>query len=384
MGTPGLPYACPVTPAELSRTVLRSVRGAVEEQELSVPVPARIVVGPPPRPGCGDYASNVALQLAGPAGRPAREVAEILRKRLAGSAGIARVEIAGPGFLNFTLGDGALVALVREVLARGEEYGASSAGRAPGAADAVAAPAANGPVANGPVPAGAREAVVAEALARIDAVAGTPGREAGGHPALVPAPYDLATLTARLGSDEARWVLLRPAAHDRVRVPERPVQRESNPRFQVQYAHARVRALLRNAGDLGLVSEPGDVWPSSTAAAGGSSSAGPAPEQAPGHGATDPSALPGPQALQALRTLLATYPSVIDVAARLRAPDRVVRHLEATAEAFFRWHDVCPPLPVGEQKPLAVHRARLALAEAAGTVLANGLRLLGISAPAHL
>lgn len=123
MGTPGLPYACPVTPAELSRTVLRSVRGAVEEQELSVAVPARIVVQPPPRPGCGDYASNVALQLARQAGRPAREVAEILRKRLSGSAGIARVEIAGPGFLNFTLGDGAQVALVREVLARGDGYG---------------------------------------------------------------------------------------------------------------------------------------------------------------------------------------------------------------------------------------------------------------------
>ncbi|MEW1752419.1 ArgS-related anticodon-binding protein NrtL [Streptomyces angustmyceticus] len=360
-----------MTPAELSRTVLRSVRGAVEEQELSVPVPARIVVEPPPRPGCGDYASNVALQLAGPAGRPAREVAEILRKRLAGSAGIARVEIAGPGFLNFTLGDGALVALVREVLARGAEYGASNAGRSPGAAGAVA----------GSVSEGARDAVVAEVLARIDAVAGICGREAGGHPALAPAPYDLATLTARLGSDEARWVLLRPAPHDQVRVPERPVQRESNPRFQVQYAHARVRALLRNAGELGLVSEPGDVGLSSTAGAGASSSTGLAPEPSPRRDATDPASLQG---LQTLRTLLATYPSVIEVAARLRAPDRVVRHLEATAEAFFRWHDVCPPLPVGEQKPLAVHRARLALAEAAGTVLANGLRLLGISAPEHL
>ena len=61
-----------------------------------------------------------------------------------------------------------------------------------------------------------------------------------------------------------------------------------------------------------------------------------------------------------------------------------MRHLEGTADAFFRWHDACPPLPVGEQKPLAVHRARLALAEATGTVLANGLRLLGISAPEHL
>ncbi|MFJ9467193.1 ArgS-related anticodon-binding protein NrtL [Streptomyces caniferus] len=393
-----------MTPAELSRTVLRSVRGAVEEQELSVTVPARIVVEPPPRPGCGDYASNVALQLAGPAGRPAREVAEILRRRLDGSAGIARVEIAGPGFLNFTLGDGALVALVREVLAQGDGYGGPSAGQSPGAP---------GPVA-GSVGGGAREVVVAEVLARIDAVAGVVGgREADGHPVLVPAPYDLATLIARLGSDEARWVLLRPAAHDAVRVPERPVQRESNPRFQVQYAYARVRALVRNADDLGFVSEPGDVGlaptlggatpavPPTSTAAGAIPAAPPATavdgassavrtgarRQSPRHSATVPPALSAPSApssLQALRTLLATYPSVIEVAARLRAPDRVVRHLEATAEVFFRWHDVCPPLPVGEQKPLAVHRARLALAEASGTVLANGLRLLGISAPAHL
>ncbi|MFH8678767.1 ArgS-related anticodon-binding protein NrtL [Streptomyces lydicus] len=343
-----------MTPAELSRTVLRSVRGAVEERELSVPVPARIVVQPPPRPGCGDYASNVALQLAKPAGRPAREVAEILRKRLAGTAGIDRVEIAGPGFLNFTLGDGALVALVRDVLAQGAAYGDRSAAGGPNTGRASA----------GRPGTGAREAVVGEALERIGAAAGRTGR-AGGPPALVPAPDDLATLTARLGTDETRWILLRPAAHDPVRVPERPVQREGNPRFRVQYAHARTRALVRNAVDLGFTGEPGDVG--APAAAGSGAEFRPAPASA-----------------HALHTLLATHPSVVEAAARLRAPDRLVRHLEATADAFFRWHDDCPPLPVGEQKPLAVHRARLALAEATGTVLANGLRLLGISAPEHL
>ncbi|MFI7091994.1 ArgS-related anticodon-binding protein NrtL [Streptomyces lydicus] len=368
-----------MTPAELSRTVLRSVCGAVEERELSVPVPARIVVQPPPRPGCGDYASNVALQLAKPAGRPAREVAEILRKRLAGTAGIDRVEIAGPGFLNFTLGDGALVALVRDVLAQGTAYGDRSAGNGPVAgrvsaalasADSASAdPASVGRVSAGRVSAGrfgpgARAAVVGEVLERIGAAAGRTGR-ADGHPALVPVPEDLAALTARLGTDEARWILLRPAAHDPVRVPERPVQRESNPRFRVQYAHARTRALVRNAADLGFLSEPGGVG-------------APAAE---GSGAEF---RPAPASAHALHTLLAGHPSVVEAAARLRAPDRLVRHLEATADAFFRWHDDCPPLPVGEQKPLAVHRARLALAEATGTVLANGLRLLGISAPEHL
>lgn len=392
MGTPGLPYACPVTPAELSRTVLRSVRGAVDEQELSVAVPARIVVQPPPRPGCGDYASNVALQLARQAGRPAREVAEILRKRLSGSAGIARVEIAGPGFLNFTLGDGAQVALVREVLARGDGYGggpaaAQSPVTADPATDSAADPAAHtatdpatapaagpvtAPAAHSTAPAGdARAAVVAEVLARIDAAAGLGGRrQADEQPVLAPAPYDLATLIARLGVDEARWVLLRPAAQDPVRVPERPVQRESNPRFRVQYAYARARALGRHARELGFAGEPGDVG-------------APVRGQAADDGSSD-GAGSAALALKSFHTLLATYPSVVESAARLRAPDRVVRHLEATADAFFRWHDVCPPLPVGEQKPLAVHRARLALAEAGRTVLANGLRLLGISAPEHL
>ncbi|MEU5542252.1 ArgS-related anticodon-binding protein NrtL [Streptomyces sioyaensis] len=366
-----------MTPAELSRTVLRSVRGAVEEQELSVPVPARIVVRPAPRPGCGDYASNVALQLARPAGRPAREVAEILRKRLAGSPGIARVEIAGPGFLNFTLGDEAQVALVREVLAQGSGYGDRSdrtnlSARSPRTAEAGSA---DGSAAG----AGAREVVVAEALARIEVAAGASDRSCA---VPVPHPPDLVALLARLGSDEARWVLLRPAAHDPVRVPERPVQRESNPRFRVQYAHARARALLRNAGELGFSGEPGDVGlPVGEGASGVPDEVARRSGTGEGAGTQGASAA---RTLQGLLTLLATYPSVIEATARLRAPDRVVRHLEATADAFFRWHDDFPPLPVGEQKPLAVHRARLALAEAAGTVLANGLRLLGISAPEYL
>ncbi|MFG2894327.1 ArgS-related anticodon-binding protein NrtL [Streptomyces sp. NPDC048248] len=386
-----------MTPAELSRTVLRSVRGAVDEQELSVPVPARIVVQPPPRPGCGDYASNVALQLAKPAGKPAREVAEILRRRLVGSTGIARVEVAGPGFLNFTLGGGAQAALVREVLAQGAAYGDRGAGAVPGEThqhhDSPEPHDAYGPresheprepgvlSAGGPVGAGARGLVVAQAVERIAAAAGVrlpagqgvregtavDGRGAAGED-------EFAGLVARLGADEVRWALLRPAAHDPVRMPERPVQREENPRFRVQYAYARTRALLCNAGDLGFGSEPGDVLEPASP-----TSAATAP-----HPPAAPSSVTPAAATQALHTLLATYPSVVEAAARYRAPDRIVRHLEGTADAFFRWHDACPPLPVGEQKPSAVHRARLALAEATGTVLANGLRLLGISAPEHL
>ncbi|KUL36252.1 hypothetical protein ADL22_25005 [Streptomyces sp. NRRL F-4489] len=368
-----------MTPAELSRTVLRSVRGAVAERELSVAVPERIVVRPAPRPGCGEYASNVALQLAGQAGLPAREVAEILRRRLAGSAGIARVEIAGPGFLNFHLGAGATAGLVADVLARGARYGEPEPGaQGPGRAA--------GPARYAGEWARARERVAGEVMARLGrgaAASGDAAEDAKGDDG------GLAGLVARLGADEARWVLLKPAAADPVRVPERPVQREDNARFRVQYAYARARAMVRNAGELGFGGEPGDVVGDDVPAAAGSPGLVPPADATPGHvPPSDPPSEPMPgaphPALQALETCLATYPAAVAAARWRWAPDRIVRHLEATAEAYLRWQEVFPPLPVGERKPSAVHRARVALAEAAGTVLRNGLHLLGISAPDHV
>ena len=69
-------------------------------------------------------------------------------------------------------------------------------------------------------------------------------------------------------------------------------------------------------------------------------------------------------------------------AARHRAPDRLARHLVTVADAVLVFQHTV--LPLGDEKPSAAHRARLALAEAAGTVLAGGLSLLGIDAPEHL
>ncbi|UNO39938.1 ArgS-related anticodon-binding protein NrtL [Streptomyces sp. MST-110588] len=327
-----------MTPAELSRTVLRSVRGAVEEGELAVTLPERVVVRVPPRRGEGDYASAVALQLAKDAGRPAREVAEILRRRLVGSAGIAGVHIAGPGFLNFVLEAGARAGVVGDVLAYGRSYGDA------GGADHVELRVAGD----------VRAVVVGEALRRI-LPAGGAGTAPGGEDVRpVPVRVPAEEVFGRLGEDEGRWALLAAAGHDPVRLPGRPVQRESNPRFRVQYAYARTGALVRNAADLGFGAEAGD-------------------------GGGDQGA-----ALDELYGLLGEYPEAVRAAARHRAPDRLVRHLVATADTWFRCHDTYPPLPVGEQKPSAVHRARLALAEATGTVLANGLTLLGITAPEYV
>lgn len=393
-----------MTPVELSRTVLRAMRRAVDDGELGGlgelgdlgessglgggGTPWRVVVERPRAGGCGDYATNVALQIARAAGRSPRQVAEVLSPRLAMEPGIAAIDITGPGFLNITLdrghppvdrpgssdtsashrGSGGSAGLVRDVLERGARYGHVPA--AP--ADAPLTPLTLH------FPREPRAAVLADSLRRILRTQGISVRltcdeapdpswmavgglglgvrvDACGKPSadaeiLRPHPAPALTDVAPLGPDAGRWALLYPAGHDRPRIShEHLVQRAGNPLFRVRYAHSRVRALTRNAAALGFSSEPGDIA--------------------------------GPEAWRLLDALV-DHPRVLAAAARHRAPDRLARHLVVTADAFLAFQpDV---LPLGDEKPLAAHRARLALAEAAGTVLAGGLSLLGISAPEYL
>ncbi|MFI8877404.1 ArgS-related anticodon-binding protein NrtL [Streptomyces sp. NPDC055243] len=400
-----------MTPVELSRTVLRAMRRAVDDGELSglgdlddsgdpgpgdpspgdsgpgdsgpgAPAPSgsadprttpRVVIERPRPGGCGDYATNVALQVARAAGRSPREVAEVLSPRLVAEPGIAAIDITGPGFLNITLdrgGDGsggpgstaALggAALVRDVLDRGASHGHLRPGS--GGAHQLH------------FPREVRAAVIADSLRRVllsqgalvrvtcdeapDAGWGALGVRVDAHgkpPAEihtlcpVPAPQD----PTPLGRDAARWALLHPAAHDRPRIgDEHLVQREANPLFRVRYAHSRTRALTRGAAALGFHGAPGDLGD-----------------------------IAGPEARDLLDAL-ADHPRILAAAAWHRAPDRLARHLVGTADAFLAFQPAV--LPLGDEKPLAAHRARLALAEAAGTVLAGGLSLLGISAPEYL
>ncbi|MFF0503123.1 ArgS-related anticodon-binding protein NrtL [Streptomyces fimicarius] len=359
-----------MTPADLSRTVLHAVRRAVDEDALRAPVPARVRVERTRPGGSGDYACAVALQLAGPAALPALEVARILRERVAAEPGVGRVEITGPGFLSFTLdapaeSDRAVLTAVRE---QGLAYG-------------------HGDVLRDEIhqfhhAREVRAAVTAQAVFRLLLAQGARGRttceqapdpdwvrlgvtvDAYGTPPVplteirpVPAGATAGELLERLGPDAARWGLLRPAGHDRPALgPELLVQGEANPLFRVRYAHARARALTRGAALLGFTAEP----------------------------AEDVRGAAYDRAARPLLDLIADHPGVLLAGARHRAPDRVARQLEAVAHAFFDFHDSCPPLPAGDEKPSAAHRARLALAEAAGTVLAGGLSLLGIRAPEHL
>ncbi|HVT21222.1 MAG TPA: arginine--tRNA ligase [Mycobacteriales bacterium] len=112
-----------MTPADLADAVVAAVRSAVAAGELSVDAPGSVLVERPKNRDHGDYATNVALQLAKPAGRPPREVAELVAARLRETPGIQAVEIAGPGFLNITLAASAQGELARTIVTAGAAYG---------------------------------------------------------------------------------------------------------------------------------------------------------------------------------------------------------------------------------------------------------------------
>ncbi|MFB8403812.1 ArgS-related anticodon-binding protein NrtL [Streptomyces sp. NPDC055912] len=369
-----------MTPADLSLTVLHAVRRAVDDGALRVDVPPTVKVERARPGGVGEYASNVALTLSRSAGRTALDIAGILEERLRDTPGLQAVDVTGPGFLNFTLRPDAGGELVRAVREAGDAYGSGTAlagvtvrfadltesrallvtetvvrllrsqgadaGFAQGA-DVGFAQGADVGFAQG-ADAGFAQEAPANAPAQHE-----PAREETGQPArdatpqrihVHPGPYE----PRFLGVDAARWALLRAAPQDRpLDGPPLLVQHERNPLFRVRYAHSRVRRLLHNAAQLGF---------------------GPAYET--------------PVHAPELLGVLGDHPVVLLTAARHRAPDRVARHLEATADALLAFQHTV--LPLGDEKPSAAHRSRLALAEAAGTVLAGGLSVLGISAPERI
>ncbi|WP_299952138.1 arginine--tRNA ligase [uncultured Modestobacter sp.] len=112
-----------MTPEQLSDVVRSAVAAAVERGDLAVAVPEDVVIERPKNPEHGDYATNVALRLAKGAGRPPREVAELLATELRAVDGVAAVDVAGPGFLNITLAKDALGQIAVRVVTAGEAYG---------------------------------------------------------------------------------------------------------------------------------------------------------------------------------------------------------------------------------------------------------------------
>jgi arginyl-tRNA synthetase len=165
----------------------------------------------------------------------------------------------------------------------------------------------------------------------------------------------LEDLVDAVGVDAARYALARSSVDSTLEIDLGLWARRSNdnPVFYVQYAHARLASLARNAADLGLT--PGERF----------------------------ALLEHPREGDLIRTL-GEFPDVVRTAAELREPHRVARYLEALASAYHKFYDSCRVLPMGDEEPTDLHRARLALCVAARQVLANGLRLLGVSAPERM
>jgi len=165
----------------------------------------------------------------------------------------------------------------------------------------------------------------------------------------------LEELVEEVGVDAARYSLIRYPVDSPLTLDlDLLVQRTNdNPVFYVQYAHARVSSVLRNAADLGI------DW----------------------RGAEyDPALLVHEREGELLRAL-AEFPAVVASAAELREPHRIPRYLESLATAYHRFYDVCRVLPRGDEDVEPIHIARLWLCAATRQVLANGLSLCGVSAP---
>lgn len=169
-------------------------------------------------------------------------------------------------------------------------------------------------------------------------------------------------LVEAVGVDAARYSLTRFSVDSNIDVDLDLLTRRSNenPVFYVQYAHARTCAVGRNAEAAG-VSRTG----------------------ADGEVVFDAALLDHPMEGELLAAL-GQYPSVLAQAAEFREPHRVARHLEVLAGTYHRWYDVCRVAPQGDDDVTDLHRTRLWLNDAARQVLANGLGLLGVSAPERM
>ena len=120
--------------ADIEQQILSTVRVLARRGVFALPAgslpPRGLAVEPPRDPAHGDIATNAALVLARPLGRKPREIAEVLAPALAESDGIARAEVAGPGFINLTLEPAVWQGVVGAILRAGGRYGRTNLGRA--------------------------------------------------------------------------------------------------------------------------------------------------------------------------------------------------------------------------------------------------------------
>ncbi|HEV7580219.1 MAG TPA: arginine--tRNA ligase [Mycobacterium sp.] len=163
-------------------------------------------------------------------------------------------------------------------------------------------------------------------------------------------------LVEALGVDAARYSMIRSSVDTPIDIDLALWSSASNenPVYYVQYAHARLSALARSAAELGLIPDTGHLELLSHDKEG------------------------------ALLRTIGEFPRVLDTAASLREPHRICRYLEDLAGDYHRFYDSCRVLPMGDEQPTDLHIARLALCQATRQVIANGLAILGVSAPERM
>ncbi len=163
-------------------------------------------------------------------------------------------------------------------------------------------------------------------------------------------------LVDAVGVDAARYSLVRSSINSTLDIDLELLAKKTNdnPVFYVQYAHARTKQVDRNASEQGL-----------------------------DRSVFAPELLSSPSESELLAKL-SQFPGVLAQAAEFREPHRVARYLEEVAGSYHRFYDNCRILPLPGQPIEPLHHTRLWLNDAAGIVLANGLSLLGVSAPERM
>ena len=166
----------------------------------------------------------------------------------------------------------------------------------------------------------------------------------------------LEDLVEAIGVDAARYSLIRSSVDTPIDIDLALWSSASNenPVYYVQYAHARLSALARNAAELGVVPDTAHLEVLTHDKEG------------------------------TLTRTIGDFPQVLKTAASLREPHRVCRYLEDLAGDYHRFYDSCRVLPQGDEEPNQLHSARLALCQATRQVIANGLAILGVSAPERM
>lgn len=173
---------------------------------------------------------------------------------------------------------------------------------------------------------------------------------------------ELRDLVEWIGKDAVRYSLSRYPADTPLELQGEDMlkQTNDNPVFYVQYAHSRTCAVDRNAADRGVVRTRPD-----------------------GTEAFDPSLLTH-ETESVLLGRLTEFPRIVGQAAELREPHRVARYLESLAGDYHKWYAECRVLPYPDEEVTDLHGTRLWLNDAVRQVLANGLDLLGVSAPERM